>query len=60
MVLFEFGHDLVHLVIRIAAGGIGIHRFSAITTGLSFFVQKRVLGGTCSLKLSVFQKYQPD
>jgi hypothetical protein len=53
--LFEFGQDLVHFIVRVATGRIGIHGFAAIAAGSTFLIQVRVLGSTSTFELSVFQ-----
>jgi hypothetical protein len=58
-ILFEFGHDLVYLVVRVATSTGSVYRFSAIATGSSIFVEVWILGGTSAFEFAIFKENKP-
>ena len=57
--LFELGHHLVNFIVRITTCYAFPHLLPTIAARLPFFVQKRTLRCTGSLKLTILYKYQP-
>jgi hypothetical protein len=58
--LFEFGHYLVHFIVRVSTAAVGIYGFTTVATGAPIFIQKWILGRTSAFKFTVFQEYESD
>jgi hypothetical protein len=56
--LLELGHDLVHFVIWVAAGGACIYRFPTQSAGGALLVEEGALGSAGAFKFTVFKENQ--
>lgn len=57
--LLELCQNFVHLIVRIATSTGGVYRFSAESTGRSFFIQIGALGCTSAFKFTIFDEKKP-